>query len=60
MTIKYSNDIEGRCPDHDMLVEYLRYAIDDLAALNETSAALVRMAIVSLKEETRLVPSEFE
>ena len=60
MTIKYSNDIEGRCPDRDMLVEYLRYAIDDLAALNETSAALVRMAIVSLKEETRLVPSEFE
>lgn len=43
-------------PSRATLITYLRYAVDDLAKINETSAALVRMAIVSLEEEISTVP----
>lgn len=49
-------DSDEAPPDRATLIMYLRYALDDLAKVNETSAALVRMAIVSLEEETSTVP----
>jgi len=34
--------------DRAKLITYLQYAVDDVAELNETSAALLRMAITHL------------
>ena len=45
-------------PDRHTLIAYLRYAVEELAVVNETSAALVRMAIFSLAEEVTTVPSD--
>jgi len=44
--------------DRHSLIAYLRYAVEELSVVNETSAALVRMAISSLEEEVTIVPSE--
>jgi hypothetical protein len=44
--------------DRHSLIAYLRYVVEELAVVNETSAALVRMAITSLEEEVTIVPSE--
>jgi hypothetical protein len=45
-------------PDRHLLAAYLNYALEELVLVNETSAALVRMAIESLNEETSMVPSD--
>jgi len=45
-------------PDRQSLIAYLQYALAELAAVNETSAALVRMAIFSLEEEVAIVPPD--
>jgi hypothetical protein len=47
-------------PDRHLLAVYLGYALEELTLVNETSAALVRMAIASLNEETSMVPSDQE
>ena len=47
-------------PDRHLLAVYLSYALEELTLINETSAALVRMAIASLNEETSMVPSDEE
>ncbi len=55
MMIEIDNSDETP-PDRATLITYLRYALEDLGKVNETSAALVRMAIFSLEEETSMVP----
>ena len=44
--------------DREFLMTYLGYVLDELEQVNETSAALVKMAILSLGDETSVVPSE--
>jgi hypothetical protein len=57
MSIEHDIARELRADRHS-LIAYLRYAVEELAVVNETSAALVRMAISSLEEEVTIVPSE--
>jgi len=56
---EFEHDFAGQLrADRHSLIAYLRYAVEELAVVNETSAALVRMAISSLEEEVTIVPSE--
>jgi hypothetical protein len=39
--------------DRELLLAYLKYAVDDVAQINETSAMLLQMAIADLEGKTR-------
>jgi hypothetical protein len=56
--MRSDNQTAHQVPDRHLLAAYLSYALEELALVNETSAALVRMAIESLNEETSMVPSD--
>jgi hypothetical protein len=54
--MRSDNQTAHQVPDRHLLAAYLSYALEELTLVNETSAALVRMAIESLNEETSMVP----
>ena len=48
-------DIEASA-DRQLLIAYLEYAVSDVAALDETSASLLQLAIAHLKAKGRGEP----
>jgi len=58
MAIFEDDRISSVQSDRQSLIAYLQYVVAELAAINETSAALVRMAIFSLEEEVAIVPPD--
>ncbi len=43
---------DARTPNRQLIVAYLKYAVTDVSALNETSARLLQLAIAYLEGRT--------
>jgi hypothetical protein len=54
----HGSNIKRVPTDRDLLIAYLRYVLDELDRVNETSADLVRMAIQCLGEGAAAVPPQ--
>ncbi len=47
------NSVDTSVDDRQLLIAYLEYAVTDVAALDTTSASLLKLAIAHLKEPHR-------